>query len=133
MKIYARMCQENEEDELIIFFIPGERLIQLQEICVSNGLSEAVITMPTYVRHAWPETVPPDGFVSAETRAEWAAGRFEDIEFSDHRNVDLSQSLLEVLHVGANGAVHIELRGGPAGEWWSEGLDLKEIARYAEV
>ncbi len=133
MKIYARMCQENEEDELIVFFIPKERLFQLREICVANGLSEACIEMPTYVRHAWPETIPSDGFVSVETRSEWAAGRFEDIEFSDHRNVDLSQSLLETLHVGANGAVHIECRGGPAGEWWSEGLDLQEIATYAEV
>lgn len=133
MKIYARMCQENEEDQLIIFFIPRERLIQLQEICVSNGLSEACLDMPTYVRHAWPEAVPTDGFVSTETRKAWEQGWFADNEFSDHRNVDLSQSLLELLHVGANGAIHIECRGGPAGEWWSEGIDLKEIAAYAEV
>lgn len=131
MRIYARMVQENEEDELIVFFLPVERLFQMREICTQNGLSEAVITMPTYVRIPWPEAAPTDGFVSDETRSEWEAGAFEDIEFSDARGVDLNESLLEALHVGANGAIHIELRGGPADYWWSEGLDLKEIARYA--
>lgn len=131
MKIYTRMVQENAEPELIVFEFPEHRLHELHQLCVLNDLSEAVIKMPAYERLAWPDTLPTDGFMSAETRSEWAGWDFPSIEFSDAPEVDLSQSLLEVLHVGANGAVHIELRGGPAEEWWSEGLDLKEIAAYA--
>ena len=134
MKIYARTVQENEEDELIVFDIEPARLFELEALCKIHDLSEACIAMPKYERIAWPEgELPTDGFFSEETKSEHLHGAFDDIEFSEAHSVDLNQSLTEVLHVGRNGAVHIELRGGPAGEWWSEGLDLAEIARYAAL
>lgn len=127
MKIYTIMMQENEEDQLISFDLDIERVTEALRVCGKWDFSEVLWPLAAFERHPWTETLPTDGFASKELRDRHTDGVFGESEVDTHPGVDLSNSLLSVVHVGANSTIHIEMRGGPAGEWWSEGLDFEEI------
>lgn len=128
MKIYTIMQQENEEDQLISFDLDIERVTEALRVCGKWDFSEVLWPLAAFERLPWTEEpLPTDGFVSKELRERHEAGVFGEAEVSNHPHVDLKQSLLSAVHVGSNGAIHVEMRGGPAGEWWSEGLDFEEI------
>lgn len=118
VKIYTQMVQEDEEPQLIVFEADLDRLRALHALCIEHDLSEAVIAMPAYEHLSWPKVLPIDGFVSQETRDLHRDGWLEGEAYQNFEHT------LEVLHVGANGVIHVELRGGSSGEWWSEGIQI---------
>lgn len=127
-RFYARMRQENEDDQLIVFDLPLTRVQELVALCVEHDLAEACIKMPDFERIAWPAEPPVDGFMDAETQDDLVSGFIElPTELSDHPSVALQDSLLMMLHVGAGGQINVELRGGPAGEWWSDAINIEEV------
>lgn len=125
-RFYARMRQENEDDQLIVFNLPLTRVQELVALCVEHDLSEVCIEMPTFEHLPWPNEAPCGGFMCAEDQDELVAGAFEDLTvldgFDDHR--------LKLLHIGAGGQINVELRGGFQGEWWSNAVNIEEVTLW---
>lgn len=132
MKFYAKIAQENEEDQLIVFDLDVARVADAVRCCKLYNYYEVCFDLPDFERIVVPEDPILDGFVSQHLQDELVSefGGLAEMAgepLEEGPAYDLKENLLQLVHVTREGGVAVEVRGGPAGEWWSEGVNLEEI------
>lgn len=127
MKIYARLIQENEYDQCVVFDLKPARLGVLRNLCIKHNLAEACVKLEGHSVvpfESLPEGGPLDGFLSQESQDHLVMlDRDEDVDPLDMGNV-----VLEMLHV-AKDRIHVEIIFSDE-SWWSEAIMIEELEQW---
>lgn len=129
MKIYAKLRQENEEDQCVIFDLKPARLGVLRNLCEKHKLAEACVKLEDHSVvgfNTLPVGGPLDGFMSQEDQDELA----DALAYGDEPTepLDMTDVVLEMLHVSKD-RIHVEILFSDE-SWWSTTIMIEEVEAW---